>query len=668
MLRKSFGYWLDRHQLLRRSWRSPLSIPTRLTRRVAIAYIGAALLAAAPSDAWSQTPATTRAEPIAFGALSAGNRFTCGLSTDGVAYCWGMDNLGQLGIGAIVGRCAESIYAKGACARAPVAVFGGHRFLSISAGDQHACAIDSAGDAYCWGENHFDQLGVSDVPDRCTYESSRAGESMSLACSRRPLRVPIGAPVVSIATGEHFTCAVDTSGRAWCWGGSPTPTVVPLDRPLVSVAAGGNQVCGLTVDKGIRCWAWKDVLTDGASAPSASTNWTALTVGAGHACALDTAGRAYCWGNDADGALGIGRNGHDKHLDVPMTPIVGDRRFRSIAVGATQTCGIDDSGALYCWGRVAAGLSDDQCLDSNGIAGTNDCMTHPLLVHRNHRFRAVAVGARHQCSISTSGEALCWGTNEAGQLGDGTLRATGELTAVRTRGISPGQARILDARERITWLLARGGFGLVVIIALMLTARDWMASRSGRDLLVYWIGALMFAAVLRASNSFATSRGLASLGAAAAIQLLVIVLGVTLYRLSPGLRTWWRAGARTPALEVGAPAATPGGQREARGVGALGGPVALAAVLLGWLAFAVSALSVAASDPRGEVAGGLAVLALLYGAGLTLALSAVGAIVAILTLRRNRQARAARIALVLASGTLVTGAVLAAMLFWPTER
>jgi Regulator of chromosome condensation (RCC1) repeat len=427
---------------------------------------------------------------------------------------------------------------------------------------------------------------------------------MPLACARRPVHVPIGAPAVSIGAGEHFTCAVDTSGRAWCWGGTPEPTLVPLDIRLVSLSAGMDGVCGLTIENGIRCWQWKQVLTEGATTPSPLTNWTSVTVGAGHACALDTSGQAWCWGNDADGALGIGRNDHDKFVDVPPTTVIGDHVFRSIVTGATQTCGIDAQGELYCWGRVAPGVADDKCLNSNAIGGSNDCVTHPMRVHKNKRFDHLSIGAMHQCGITRSGEALCWGSNEAGQLGDGTLRKTVSLTTVRTLGITPAQARVLDARTRATWLAMRG----------------WP-------------------------------------------YLLAIVVGIfALYHFWPNLRAWWNAGL-PPAVAspgaIGLPATPPG---------RLGGPVALGAVVAGWLLFWSAWVSVATSDVHGEVGAGIAWMAILAAGGLALLLAAAAAVFAVLTIRRNRQAHAAMVALVLAMMTLFTGAVMAAKLFWPTER
>src|SRR5688500_15037368 len=99
--------------------------PLRVVLVAITAFVAA--LALAPTHAWAQR-ATDRHGPVTFTALSAGERFTCGLSTDRFAWCWGLNRVGQLGAASVETRCDESIYAKGPCTRAPVQVAGRHRF------------------------------------------------------------------------------------------------------------------------------------------------------------------------------------------------------------------------------------------------------------------------------------------------------------------------------------------------------------------------------------------------------------------------------------------------------------------------------------------------------------------------------------------------------------
>ena len=94
-------------------------------------------------------------EDARFNAISAGDSHTCALADDGVAWCWGSNSHGQLGIGG--GHESEA---------RPVAVKTGVRYRSISAGRQHTCAIDPGGSGWCWGANDSGQLGDGTFQDR----------------------------------------------------------------------------------------------------------------------------------------------------------------------------------------------------------------------------------------------------------------------------------------------------------------------------------------------------------------------------------------------------------------------------------------------------------------------------------------------------------------------
>ena len=89
-----------------------------------------------------------------FNSLTAGNGFTCGLATDGFAYCWGANQSGQLGIGANGNRST------------PTRVSGGIVFATLVAGQSHVCGSVSSGAMYCWGLNQSGQLGDGTLANR----------------------------------------------------------------------------------------------------------------------------------------------------------------------------------------------------------------------------------------------------------------------------------------------------------------------------------------------------------------------------------------------------------------------------------------------------------------------------------------------------------------------
>jgi alpha-tubulin suppressor-like RCC1 family protein len=82
-----------------------------------------------------------------FAGISAGSEYTCGVTTAGAAYCWGINEVGNLGTG------------TNASSNSPSLVAGGHTFLSVTAKFSHTCGIDAGHELYCWGWNGRYQLG-----------------------------------------------------------------------------------------------------------------------------------------------------------------------------------------------------------------------------------------------------------------------------------------------------------------------------------------------------------------------------------------------------------------------------------------------------------------------------------------------------------------------------
>lgn len=91
---------------------------------------------------------------IIFATVMAGGRHSCALDEGGVAYCWGFNDAGQLGIGSVTpgsGPVFANLF--------PNAVTGGLTFASGASGASHSCAITLSSLAYCWGLNNGAQLG-----------------------------------------------------------------------------------------------------------------------------------------------------------------------------------------------------------------------------------------------------------------------------------------------------------------------------------------------------------------------------------------------------------------------------------------------------------------------------------------------------------------------------
>jgi alpha-tubulin suppressor-like RCC1 family protein len=130
---------------------------------------------------------------LIFRSVSAGDDHYCGVTPAGIAYCAGHNNDGQLGIGSDI-RSSDKF----------VPVAGGLTFKSVGPFfGSHTCGITTTEAAYCWGLNHFGQLG--DGSNKNT---------------NSPVAVSGGLKFSSISTGNVHTCGVTTDDAIYCWGGN----------------------------------------------------------------------------------------------------------------------------------------------------------------------------------------------------------------------------------------------------------------------------------------------------------------------------------------------------------------------------------------------------------------------------------------------------------------
>jgi alpha-tubulin suppressor-like RCC1 family protein len=348
--------------------------------------------------------------------MSAARDHTCALTPDGTAYCWGSGGDGQLGNG--INRFTPGIVT--ADSPTPVAVIGGIKFASISAGgSSHTCGLTSNGSAYCWGFGDQGQLGSGSL-------------TLPAPSSATPVSVVGGLTFKSIsaggATSHGHTCGITTTDDAYCWGfglhgqlgngstiSTATPVLVSGGLKFTSISAGVIQTCGITTNGAAYCWGYNQFgqLGNGTTINSptpvpVSNGFTFTTVSPGdfHTCAVRTNGAGYCWGGNGNGELG---NGTTTNSTMPVA-VSGGLTFASIDTGIGYTCGNTSSGTAYCWGTGPLGH------------GTITNSSSPVLVSGGLSFALVSAGQGHACGVTTSGwSAYCWGANGSGQLGTGQI-------------------------------------------------------------------------------------------------------------------------------------------------------------------------------------------------------------------------------------------------------
>ena len=139
------------------------------------------------------------------------------------------------------------------------------------------------------------------------------------------------------------------------------------------------------------------------------TDWKTISAGGAHSCGIDNSGYLYCWGNDDSGQLG-----NTEAFNSKTTPNrVGDSSsWTTVSAGSAHTCGIR-GGGLYCWGN-----------DSHGQLGNTASITAnkglPQRLGTLSDWKTVSAGGTHTCATRGTGSLYCWGNDSDGQIGDGS--------------------------------------------------------------------------------------------------------------------------------------------------------------------------------------------------------------------------------------------------------
>jgi alpha-tubulin suppressor-like RCC1 family protein len=250
------------------------------------------------------------------------------------------------------------------------------------------------------------------------------------ACGGSPAEPPLpGALRFSLlSAGYVHTCALTAAGTAYCWGdnsagtlgdGSRTsslvPRVVAAGIPFVEMNAGAGHTCALARDGTAWCWGQNDegqlgdgtfTVRDRPTALAGNLRFIDLSAGHAHSCGLVADGTVWCWGDNIRGQLGDGTAGGKSALPVRVQ---SERRFIRVIAGYYQTCAIDTDFRALCWGLNDAGQIGD---------GSTDDRSVPTPVAGDHRFQELDAGDRFVCALET-GAVWCWGANRQGELGTG---------------------------------------------------------------------------------------------------------------------------------------------------------------------------------------------------------------------------------------------------------
>ena len=435
-------------------------------------------------------------------ALSSAASTTCAVLQDHTVRCWGYNGHGHLGNGTWIDSST------------PVVVSNLSNVAAVSVGGSHACALRGDGSVACWG--HSSALGTNAIFDALT-----------------PVEVTGLSGVTAIAAGWFHTCAVLHDGTVQCWGlregdvghsgeWQPTPVASAVSgiNSATAIAAGSGFTCALLDDHTVRCWgynangqlgngtndsSWDPVTVTGIDTAIAiaadahagrvfalladgtvrgwgslllgdnTTNssnlpvtvaglrlrWsvgkldhiTALAYGGSHTCALLEDHTVRCWGDNTAGALGNGMDTGPEVCDADLghscspvqVAVSGLATATAIAAGNGHSCALLADQTVRCWGSNDRGQLGD---------GTNTDATTPVAVNTIATATTITAGAYHTCAVVSDGHVHCWGENATGQLGDGTN--TNAATPVTVSALASAPLAIAAGGQHTCALLSGG--------------------------------------------------------------------------------------------------------------------------------------------------------------------------------------------------------------------
>jgi alpha-tubulin suppressor-like RCC1 family protein len=187
---------------------------------------------------------------LRFRGVSVGIYHSCGVTTTDRVYCWGGDQSGQIGDGVASGTC-QVTFNTAPCRKKPALVVGGYRWRQVDADGGRTCGVTTDGRAFCWGDGTEGQNGdgtrsIRTAPSRVAgdrlYRAVSTGHFHTCAVATdnraycwggnpfgqlgdgtegtmrlRP-RAVVGGHLFDQVSAGGSTCGQTLTGAAYCWG------------------------------------------------------------------------------------------------------------------------------------------------------------------------------------------------------------------------------------------------------------------------------------------------------------------------------------------------------------------------------------------------------------------------------------------------------------------
>ncbi len=258
-----------------------------------------------------------------FTQVSAGTAHTCAVAIDQHVECWGDNSDGALGT--TVG------FQSTTATPTPVQPPNGERFLAVSAGEDFTCGVTTTNGLFCWGQNAGGQLGINNNIPNFTHTPMRVVNTtmaslVSTGFGNGALSAPVcevgNAPSGAFCWGDNSSSELG-NGSTHSFEREPF-NPVPLPYLPKSISAGMQTVCvtfdglsfvALPPPPDAFCWGHGtsgeigngQMMNQGSpTAVYHSNSFSKISAGFNHVCALNSLGYVSCWGDGKNGELGAG--------------------------------------------------------------------------------------------------------------------------------------------------------------------------------------------------------------------------------------------------------------------------------------------------------------------------------------------------------------------------
>jgi len=295
---------------------------------------------------------------------------------------------------------------------------------SVTASSEFTVAIAENGTLWSWGTNLYGELGLG-------YVTQFGGINT-------PTQIGSDSDWQYITTKGRHTLALKTNGTLWTWGSGTSgelgngqlneewsPIQIGTDTDWQSFALGTSHCLALKTNGTIWVWGSNSSGQLGiGSTPNylaiptqlgTATNWQSIGAGGNHSLAIKTDGTLWVWGTNGWGQLGLG------NYTTKYTPTKLGTATNWEKIVGLQDCSIAKKidGTLWGWGRNASAELGD-------ATGTNR-LTPVQIGGGTNDWQNIFCGSSFTFAIKTDGTLWGWGSNDYGQLGNGTYTFTPNL-------------------------------------------------------------------------------------------------------------------------------------------------------------------------------------------------------------------------------------------------